>query len=153
MPSIAASYRARAVRRYAHGVKTVEEIRLEKYRQLLTELEPRPGVPPSQAEVARALGISAVYVHQLEHGKRVNIDSKSARKMELAMDKPIGWMDNDPDLWPFEAVTAERFSKLTERQKGMAEQELRRIVEEAERARGALGGASGGAQSDQPKAA
>lgn len=130
-----------AVCRYARPVKTVEQIRLERYKQLLVELEREPGVPASQAEVARVLGISPVYVHQLEHGKRENIESKAARKMEASMGKETGWMDNDPELWPFETVSVESFTKLPERYKGMAEQEVRRVIEEWEMSRSRVGGA------------
>lgn len=142
MQSIAVRYEIAAACRYALRVKTVEQVRLERYRQLLTELETEPGVPASQADVARALGISPVYVHQLEHGKRSNIDSKAARKIEASMGKEIGWMDSDPDLWPFNTISMEQFSRLPERFKGMAEQEVRRVIEEWESSRQRLGGLS-----------
>jgi hypothetical protein len=34
-------------------------------------------------------------------GKRDAIDSRAARKIERAVEKPEGWMDTDFELWPF----------------------------------------------------
>lgn len=124
---------------YPPRVQTVDEIRLSNYKRLLQELRDLHGRDPKQTEVAEALGISAPYVNQIARGKRKRIEGAAARKMEALRGKEPGWMDNDAELWPFETITSERFARLPERQKGMAEQEVRRIVEEWE----ALGGGSG----------
>lgn len=100
--------------RYANLVKTIEEIRLANF-QLLRELRSR-GRPVylSNPEFAKITGLSAVYVWQLNEGKRTSIDSKAARKIEETANIEPGWMDNDHGLiaavraeskWPFAAVT------------------------------------------------
>jgi transcriptional regulator with XRE-family HTH domain len=88
---------------YAFRVKTIEAIRLENYKRLVTEIkgEQEKIRPP---DIARALGISKVYAWQLENGKREAIDSKAARLMERGMGKPDGWLDTNFDMWPFPDV-------------------------------------------------
>lgn len=125
---------------YPVWVKTIQMIRMENYRRLLDELTAQLGREPSGKEAADALGISGAYVSQLKTGKRDNIDDDAARGMERRFRKDPGWMDNDPDLWPFETISHDRFSRLPERFKGMAEQELRRVIEEWESARVTVGG-------------
>lgn len=138
---------------YPVGVKTVDEIRLANYRRLTAEVQEHLGREPSGVELADALGISAAYVSQIKTGKRTNIEEESARKMEDKRGKERGWMDNDQDLWPFQSLSAERFAKLPERFKGMAEQEVRRILEEWESKGGDLGGSGPSSEDGSKRAA
>lgn len=86
-------------------MKTIEAVRLENFRRLVQELQgDEPSEPTAQA-VGSAIGVSSVYAWQLMAGKRANIDSKAARKMEVKMEKPEGWMDTDFGLWPFPDAT------------------------------------------------
>lgn len=137
---------------YPARVKTIQMIRMENYRRLLAELKGHLGREPSGKEMADALGISGAYVSQLKTGKRDNIDDDAARGMETRFNKEVGWMDNDPELWPFETIRHDRFSRLPERFKGMAEQELRRVIEEWESKGSGLGG-SGHPENDLPSVA
>lgn len=41
--------------------------------------------------------------------------SPVARALEVACNKPVGWMDTDPDLWPFEKVDLDRILAAGER--------------------------------------
>lgn len=86
------------------GMRTIEAVRLENFRRLVDELRGDDGEEPNAPAVAAAVGISSVYAWQLLTGKRQNIDSKTARGMERAMEKPEGWMDTDFALWPFPDV-------------------------------------------------
>lgn len=72
--------------------------------------------------------------------KPKTMGSLLARRIEVAFKKPVGWMDTDPDAWPFETVDQERFERLSERQKGRVEQAvadaLALIESESEKQRG-----------------
>lgn len=124
---------------YPAPVKTISAIRMENYRRLIDELRRELQSEPKGAEIAEKFGITPAYVSQIKNGHRSDIDEAAARKIEAKCGKEIGWMDNDPSLWPFETISFERFSRLPERQKGMAEQEARRVIEEWEQS---LGGVS-----------
>lgn len=90
---------------------------MENYKRLVAELG--DGVKPPA--IASALSISKVYAWQLENGKRLAIDSKAARKMERKIGKPDGWMDNDPDFWPFQTISWDKVAALGERKTGSLE--------------------------------
>lgn len=47
--------------------------------------------------------------------------SPMARKLEAACEKPRGWMDTDPELWPFENVDPDRVHALKPRERDMLE--------------------------------
>lgn len=83
------------------AMKTIEAVRLENFRALVREIQGEQDAEPTGQAVGTALGVSSVYAWQLMKGKRAKIDSKAARTMEAAMDKPEGWMDTDFALWPF----------------------------------------------------
>lgn len=85
-------------------MRTIEAVRLENFRRLVAEIRGGGESEPTGQAVADAVGVSSVYAWQLMTGKRENIDSKAARKMEAAMEKPEGWMDTDFQLWPFPDV-------------------------------------------------
>lgn len=46
-------------------------------------------------------------------GKPKTMGSPIARSLEAACNKPAGWMDTDPDLWPFALLDLERIRGLT----------------------------------------
>lgn len=127
---------------YPAGVKTISAIRLENYTRLINDLSLKLamelGREPRDKELATALGITPAYVSQIKTGERKNIQDEAARKIERALMLEPGWMDNDPDLWPFRTIAFERFNRLPERVKGMAEQEVRRIIEEWEQSLGGV---------------
>ena len=129
---------------YSASVKTIDVIRLQNYKALLAEagarLEADLRRTPTDAELARELGISGAYVSQLKNEKRAKIQDKAARGMESKQGKDVGWMDNDHSLWPFETISPERYTSLPDRYKGMAEQEVRHLLEEWESKGGGLGG-------------
>lgn len=123
---------------YPVPVKTISAIRMENYRRLIEELRRELQYEPKGAEIAARFGITAAYVSQIKNGHRSDIDEAAARKIEAKCEKEMGWLDNDPSLWPFETISAERFSRLPERHKGMIEQEARRVIEEWEQSLGGL---------------
>ena len=95
-------------------MRTIEEIRLENFRALVTELL---GEGAGDPDIANTLGISKVYAWQLRTGKRTAIDGKAARKMEMKAEKPMGWMDTDFKLWPFPGIEPQRFAGLSSNQR------------------------------------
>lgn len=127
---------------YPAPVKTISAIRMENYLRLIEDVRREflrdLGREPKGVELAQRLGITQVYVSQIKNGHRSVIEDDAARRIEAKCGKEIGWMDNDPSLWPFETISAERFSRLPERHKGMIEQEARRMLEDWEQS---LGGA------------
>lgn len=121
---------------YPVSVKTINVIRLENYWRLVGEIEREQNQKPTGVEIARRLDIAAPYVTQLKKGVRKNIQDDAARKMEAGMGKPRGWMDNDPTLWPFQTISPGRFNSLPTHWKGIAEGEVRRVLEEWESSKG-----------------
>ena len=63
---------------------TIEEIRKLNFQRLV-------GRYGSQGRLAKALGVSVGYVHQLHHGIR-NIGERSAAKMERKLNLSEGWL-------------------------------------------------------------
>lgn len=127
---------------YPALVRTIEEIRLANYRRLINELqeELRLERPPNGPEVSAAFGISTVYAWQLVKGKRTNIDSQAARTIEKKMEKPIGWLDMDSELWPFPGIEYERVDRLTRDQKIEIQGAMRTLLNDFESGSGADAG-------------
>lgn len=98
-------------------MRCIEEVRLENYLALVSELQNELGRAPSDVEIAIHTGLSKVYVHQLRKGKRANLQSVAARKMEKCAGKPLGWLDTDRKLWPFRGIDPARFELLSLDQK------------------------------------
>jgi len=71
-------------------VKTADQARLENLKTLLQEAG-------SAAALAERVGTSPVYISQLRGGSR-SIGNALARRLELAFDKPIGWLDTSRSL-------------------------------------------------------
>ena len=95
-------------------MRTIDEIRMENYRRLVSKMSGGLSTPPIDAEVALAFGISKVYAWQLRNGKRNSIDSVAARKIERAQNLERGWMDNH---WPFPNLDQSAFDQLEDWQK------------------------------------
>jgi len=108
-------------------VKTVEEIRLERLRQLkdqfgtLVKLNEALGLGARDSTLSQILNAS----EGSKTKKPKVMGSPMARRLEEACKKPRGWMDNDPDAWPFEGIAQEEFERLTERQKGEIEKAIK----------------------------
>lgn len=109
-------------------VKTIEEIRLANFWRLVKELEVELGHEPNDPAVAAAMGLSKVYVWQLRNSKRDKIDSAAARKIEGNMQKEPGWMDADPDAWPFPGIDRSLFDALSPSQKTEIQGLVRRAI-------------------------
>lgn len=101
-------------------------IRLENLRRILNER--RPAV--TGAELARRMGVQRSYTSELLAGRK-SFGEKVARTIEAALDLPRGWLDNatdeepvpskPPAAWPFELISEDQWSRLTERQRGAVE--------------------------------
>lgn len=109
-------------------VKTIEAIRLGNFWRLAEELASEAAPEPNDPTIAAAMGLSKVYVWQLRNGKRDKIDSAAARKIEKNMQKPIGWLDADPEAWPFPGIDRELFEALTPEQKTEIQGLVRRSI-------------------------
>ncbi len=117
-------------------MRTIEEIRLDNFRVLVDELARDLRREPKNVEISAHLGVSPVYVHQLFKGKRANIQSEAARKIEEHMLKPRGWMDADHRTWPFPGIDLDRLQRLTYEQRMEIQGLLRDRVERFEGERG-----------------
>lgn len=87
-------------------MKTIEEIRIERFRMLKDEYK-------TVAALASVLGKSDSQVSQWlnsspnsESGRPRSVSSDICRQIEEACDKPRGWMDNDPAMISFLDLTA-----------------------------------------------
>ncbi|WP_071058689.1 XRE family transcriptional regulator [Pelistega sp. MC2] len=76
-------------------MKQINDIRLNNLRALINEAG-------TQEKLATAAGISPIYLNQIikqridnATGKSRNIGNSTARKLESAMNKPFGWLDQD----------------------------------------------------------
>lgn len=115
-------------------MRVVEEIRLLHLKRLVnqfgsvTELNKRLGRP------ARDATLSQIYNRNPDSktGRPRDMGSGLARSIEEALEYEKGFLDNDPDLWPFIDMSPARFAALPDRLKGKAEGEIQRIVEEWE---------------------
>lgn len=109
--AIAASKSADERYPYPVRVRTIEAIRLANYRRIVDALR-KDDEEIKNPAIAGALGLSSVYVWQIENGRRSVIESKAARLIERRMQKPEGWMDTDHDLWPFDSATLDAIRSL-----------------------------------------
>ncbi len=107
-------------------MRTIEEIRRARLEELRHEVEHLGGY----AEINRRRGTNprsaqlyniAAANRGTKTGAPMSMGSDLARAIEVAMGKPRGWMDNDPDFWPFELIDRRRFEALSERQRGAVE--------------------------------
>jgi len=71
-------------------VKTTQELRLEKLRNLRSQFR-------FQNELAELIKKDPAHVHQWLAGKKT-IGHRSAREIETALGKPAGWLDNDHSI-------------------------------------------------------
>lgn len=107
-------------------MRTIEEIRrlrLEELRQEvehlggLAEINRRRGTNPRSAQLYNIAAANK----GTKTGAPMSMGSDLARAIEVAMGKPRGWMDHDPEFWPFELLDRRRFESLSERQRGAVE--------------------------------
>jgi len=94
-------------------MKTTNEIRLEKLKQLISETGGLRsfckiyGRSESQVSQWTTRAINA------DTGKPRNIGSASCREIEKLFNKPVGWFDaTDGEQWPFKKISFDRFSAL-----------------------------------------
>jgi len=105
-------------------MKSISEIRLANLELIIEEV--------GTAElVAERSGLSPVYISQIRSGaidiktgKRRNLGSVAARKLEKGAEKPAGWMDQDHnrgpdgnDRWPFPRIDPAEYEKLSDAQR------------------------------------
>lgn len=101
--------------------------------------------PRNQAWLADELGISAQAINAWKsRGVPANRYLELAEKLDLTVKQIAGrepppW--DVPAGWPFPSIDSARFARLTERQKGEIEGEVRRLIESFERS--SAGGGSG----------
>jgi transcriptional regulator with XRE-family HTH domain len=83
------------------GMKTIEQVRLANLKRLVDRVRREDGANVPDTHVAGRLGITGAYLSLINAGKRQNINSEAARKIERKLNLPDGWMDTDFELWPF----------------------------------------------------
>lgn len=85
-----------ALHGYAYNMTTIAEIRRANLNLLLKEVGEGRG---AAAKLARITGVAAPIISQLrrvthyQDGKERSMGDDVARKLERAMSKPLGWMD------------------------------------------------------------
>jgi hypothetical protein len=109
-------------------VKTIEEIRLANFWRLVAELEEDQRRKLNDPAIAAATGLSKVYVWQLRNKKRDSIDSRAARKIEENVGLEIGWLDANPEAWPFPEIDKALFDGLKPNQKKEIQGLVRRAI-------------------------
>ncbi|WP_343927066.1 hypothetical protein [Pigmentiphaga daeguensis] len=118
-------------------MKTIEEIRLERLRDLVSEAGSVANLNRIAKRNERDATISQILNRwEGKTGKPKELGSAMARALEEAMGKEVGWMDNDPATggaaWPFPDIDPARFSALPERLRGRAEERVLEIIKEWE---------------------
>lgn len=116
-------------------MKTVEEIRRARLRQLVEEVGSAAEINRRSGRNERDSTLSQI-LNQAKgsSGKPKYMGSTLARDLEKAMGKPRGWMDNDPELssahrWPFATITPSQYALLSEHERGMVEERVHVILE------------------------
>lgn len=135
------------------GMETSEQVRRNRLAQLVKEVG-------SVVKVANTLGCSSAQVSQWlngspdsKTGKARTISNASARKIEKAFNKPVGWMDHADDdqkgnsrpgfqgveqnvmpyfRWPFRRIEQQRFLALPQSEQDVIEGMLIGAVQAAE---------------------
>lgn len=106
-----------AIRYLIETMKTVEEIRLQRLKMLIDEYGSAANLSRAAQREPRDSTFSQILNGSSgsKSGKPKTMGSELARALELALAKPKGWMDNDPDAstqeWPF-SLPFERFDAL-----------------------------------------
>ena len=104
-------------------MKTVEEVRRARLAMLVKEFK-------SYAELNEKLGrprrdaTLTQYANQSvgsKTAKRKGMGSATARLLESACKKEPGWMDTDPELWPFLDIDHQKVTKLLGRHRNQLE--------------------------------
>lgn len=91
-----------AMRYLISSMKTIEEIRVIRLRQLIREYGSASAVNRAANRNERDSTLSQILTGapNSKSGHPKTMGSEMARALELALKKPRGWMDNDPDLMP-----------------------------------------------------
>lgn len=104
------------------AMKTCDEIRRVRLAQIIEQAG-------ASTAVANALGVSPAMVSQWKRGsldsktkKQRTISNETARKIEIAFSKPVGWMDN------LYAVEYENLLSAIER-RGLSTDQVIRLIE------------------------
>ena len=140
------------------GVSTAASIRIQNLEELIR----KAGTLDKVAQVA---GSSAVYLSQVRTGaidvstgRRRELGTRMARRLETAFEKPEGWMDTDHAIcataqsssWPFALLTAEEVQQLTPARMDRLDKQVRdRLDEWAETTTPGASRAPAAAQGDE----
>jgi len=129
--SIALRYATDCACRFPIGrMRPVESIRLDRLKELLQRFG-------SFAEMNRLLGRPArdatlsQIVHSAPDSKTTKpraLGSIQARHIEQTLKLPEGWMDADPEAWPFKHIARERFEVLHDHQKIEIQGQVRTMI-------------------------
>lgn len=104
-------------------MRTVEEVRRARLAQLVEEYG-------SYVKLGEKLGLTerdstlSQIANQSVNSRTTTpktMGSTLARRIETACRKPVGWMDTDPNLWPFDQVDLGRVQALPQRDRDRLE--------------------------------
>lgn len=122
-------------------MKTAAEVRLERLRMLVQEFGSLAALNRATGKQERDSTYSQLLNGSISSatGRPKEMGPAMARKIEIALGKPQGWMDTAPEnplsSWPFTSVTQARFDALPERIKGRIEERILTLIEEWEKSR------------------
>ncbi|WP_454674859.1 hypothetical protein [Achromobacter pestifer] len=125
-------------------MKTVEEIRLDRLRELVAEAGSIANLNRAAKRNERDATISQILNRWSgKSGKPKELGSDMARELEVAMNKPRGWMDNAPVSgveWPFTEISPADYSSLSDVERGKIEERAMMLIE-AKRAKSPIAAA------------
>ena len=94
-------------------MRTVEEVRRLRLAQLVKEVGSYAELNDKTGRDRRDSTLSQI-ANQSKNSKSGGpkaMGSDVARALETACKKPTGWMDTDPDLWPFDSIDLDLLKK------------------------------------------
>lgn len=115
-------------------MKVVEEVRLGHLVRLIEAHESIAGLNRALGRPSRDATLSQILngSPNSQTTKPRHMGSILAREIEKKLNKPIGWMDADPDAWPFENIERERFEVLQDFQKIEIQGAVRTLIDRFE---------------------
>ena len=96
------------------AMRTIEEVRRARLAILVEEFGSYAEINVKLDRDRRDSTLSQIKNESVNSkgGAAKTMGSATAREIELACGKPLGWMDSDPDAWPFTSQLREAIATL-----------------------------------------
>lgn len=115
-------------------MKVVEEVRLIHLKELIEDHKSIAALNRALERPTRDATLSQI-LNGSTHSQTTkprHMGSILAREIEKNLKKPIGWMDADPDAWPFKNIERQRYELLQDFQKIEIQGHVRTLIERFE---------------------